>query len=71
MAKPQLTEVNGVVTQALPNTLFKVTLDDGGEVLGSLGGKLRLYHIRIMPGDKVRLQLSGYNDGKARIIFRL
>ena len=71
MAINPINEVNGVVTQALPNTLFKVKLEDDREILAHLGGKLRLYHIRVMPGDEVKVQLSGFNDGKGRIIFRL
>lgn len=71
MAQTPLTEVNGVVSMALPNTQFKVTLEDGREILAHLGGKLRLNHIRILPGDRVRLLLSGYNDNKGRIVYRL
>ena len=70
MANNQLTEVNGVVTEALPNTQFRVKIEDGREILAHLGGKMRLYHIKVMPGDNVRLQLSAYDD-KGRIIFRL
>ncbi|MBI3954545.1 translation initiation factor IF-1 [Candidatus Collierbacteria bacterium] len=71
MVQNQATEVNGVVTQALPNTQFKVNLEDGREILAHLAGKMRLYRIRVMPGDKVRLKLSEYNDAKGRIIFRM
>ncbi len=70
MANNQLTEANGVVTEALPNTQFRVKVEDGREILAHLGGKMRLYHIKVMPGDNVRLQLSAYDD-KGRIIFRL
>jgi translation initiation factor IF-1 len=70
MANNQLTEANGVVTEALPNTQFRVKIEDGREILAHLGGKMRLYHIKVMPGDNVRLQLSAYDD-KGRIIFRL
>ncbi len=70
MANNQLTEANGVVTEALPNTQFRVKIEDGREILAHLGGKMRLYHIKVMPGDNVRLQLSPY-DNKGRIIFRL
>ena len=70
MANNQLTEANGVVTESLPNTQFRVKLEDGREILGHLGGKMRLYHIKVMPGDQVRLQLSPY-DNKGRITFRL
>lgn len=70
MANNQLTEVNGVVVEALPNTQFRVKIEDGREILAHLGGKMRLYHIRVMPGDEVKLQLSPY-DNKGRITFRL
>jgi translation initiation factor IF-1 len=70
MANNQLTEVNGVVIEKLPNTQFRVKIEDGREILAHLGGKMRLYHIRVMPGDEVKLQLSQY-DNKGRITFRL
>ncbi len=70
MASNQLTEVNGVVLEALPNTQFRVKIEDGREILAHLGGKMRLYHIRVMPGDEVKLQLSAY-DNKGRITFRM
>ncbi len=70
MANNPLTEANGVVLEALPNTQFRVKLEDGREILAHLGGKMRLYHIKVMPGDQVRLQLSPYDD-KGRITFRL
>lgn len=70
MAQTPLTEANGVVLEALPNTQFRVKLEDGREILAHLGGKMRLYRIKVMPGDNVRLQLSPYDD-KGRITFRL
>jgi len=66
----QVTEVNGVVLQALPNTQFKVELEDGREILAHLAGKMRLYRIRVMPGDKVKLEMSEYDDAKGRIVYR-
>lgn len=65
-----MTEVNGVITEALPNTTFKVTLDDGREILAHLAGKMRLYRIKVMPGDRVKLQMSDYDPGKGRIVYR-
>lgn len=65
-----MTEVNGVVSEALPNTQFRVTLEDGREILAHLAGKMRLYRIRVMPGDKVKLEMSPYDQDKGRIIFR-
>jgi translation initiation factor IF-1 len=70
MAKNQMTEVNGVVSEALPNTQFRVTLEDGREILAHLAGKMRLYRIRVMPGDKVKLDMSPYDTDKGRITYR-
>ena len=63
-------DVGGVVEEALPNTLFRVRLDDGEEVLAYLAGRMRMYRIKVLVGDKVRLILDPYG-GKARIIKRL
>lgn len=65
-----MTEVNGVVSEALPNTQFKVILEDGREILAHLAGKMRLYRIKVMPGDKVKLEMSPYDTTKGRIVFR-
>lgn len=70
MAKNQMTEVNGVVSEALPNTQFRVTLEDGREILGHLAGRMRLHRIRVMPGDKVKLEMSDYDPAKGRIVYR-
>jgi translation initiation factor IF-1 len=70
MAKDQMTEVNGVVSEALPNTQIRVTLEDGREILAHLAGKMRLYRIRVMPGDKVKLEMSPYDTDKGRITYR-
>jgi translation initiation factor IF-1 len=70
MAKNQMTEVNGVVSEALPNTQFKVTLEDGREILAHLSGKMRLHRIKVMPGDRVKLEMSPYDTAKGRIVFR-
>jgi translation initiation factor IF-1 len=70
MAKNQMTEVNGVVSEALPNTQFRVTLEDGREILAHLAGKMRLYRIKVMPGDRVKLEMSPYDTTKGRIVFR-
>jgi len=63
-------EVQGVVEEALPNTLFKVTLEGGDSVLAYLAGKMRLHRIKVLVGDKVLLKLEPYG-GKARITRRL
>ncbi len=70
MPKNQMTEVNGVVSEALPNTQFRVTLEDGREILAHLAGRMRLHRIRVMPGDKVKLEMSEYDLDKGRIIYR-
>ena len=61
----------GVVQEALPSTLFRVRLDDGREILAHLSGRMRLHHIRVLPGDRVRLELSPYDGEKGRIVQRL
>jgi translation initiation factor IF-1 len=61
----------GLVEEALPGTLFRIKLDDGTEILGHLAGKLRMNFIRILPGDKVRVEISPYDNKKGRIIQRL
>ena len=70
MATNQMTEVNGVVSEALPNTQFRVALEDGREILAHLAGKMRLHRIRVMPGDKVKLEMSPYDTDKGRITYR-
>lgn len=65
-----MTEANGVVTEALPNTQFRVQLEDGREILAHLAGKMRMYRIKVMPGDKVKVEMSDYDLSKGRIIFR-
>ncbi len=63
-------EVEGTVTQALANTRFRVQLETGSEVLAHVAGKMRKNFIRIVPGDKVRVELSPYDLTKGRIVFR-
>ncbi len=71
MNKAGVTEVTGVVTEALPNTMFRVTLDEGGVILAHLSGKMRMYRISIMPGDKVKVEMTPYDLTKGRITFRM
>lgn len=61
----------GVVEEALPSTLFRVRLADGALVLAHLAGRLRLHFIRVLPGDRVRVELSPYDETKGRIVHRL
>ena len=70
MPKEELIEVEGVVLEALPNTMFRVEIQEGHQVLAHLGGKLRKHYIRILPGDKVKLELSPYDLARGRITFR-
>ena len=70
MAKEEPIEITGAVTQVLPGTMFRVALPNGHEVLAHISGKMRKHFIRIVPGDKVEVELSPYDLTKARIIFR-
>ncbi len=70
MAKEDVIEVEGTVTEALPNTQFRVELDNGHNVLGYISGKMRMNYIRILPGDKVKLELSPYDLDRGRITYR-
>ncbi len=70
MAKSDTIEVKGVVTEALPNTMFRVKLENDHEVLAHISGKLRMNFIRILPGDSVTLELSPYDLTKGRIVWR-
>lgn len=63
-------EVEGVVLEALPNTLFRVKLADESVVLCHLSGKMRLNYIKILPGDRVRLEMTEYDKAKGRIVYR-
>ena len=71
MSKEDVIEVEGVVTDALPNAMFKVLLENGHEVLSHVSGKLRMNYIRIVPGDKVKLEMSPYDLSKGRITWRV
>ncbi|MDE5619251.1 MAG: translation initiation factor IF-1 [Ruminococcus sp.] len=71
MSKEDVIEVEGVVTDALPNAMFKVQLENGHEVLAHVSGKLRMNYIRIVPGDKVKLEMSPYDLSKGRITWRV
>ena len=70
MAKDDVIEVDGIVTEALPNATFKVELENGHQVLAHISGKLRMHYIKILPGDKVKLELSTYDLQKGRIVWR-
>ncbi len=70
VAKEELIEMEGVVSEILPNTQFRVTLENGASVLAYASGKMRKHRIRILAGDKVTLEMSPYDLTKARINFR-
>ena len=70
MAKEDVIEVEGIVREPLPNAMFKVELDNGHTVLAHISGKMRMHFIRILPGDRVKLEVSPYDLGRGRIIFR-
>ncbi len=69
--KEESIEVEGRVKQALANTTFRVELDIGGEVIAHIGGKMRKHYIRIIPGDRVKVEISPYDLSKGRITFRI
>ena len=70
MAQEECIRVEGVVKELLPNTMFRVTLPNGHEVLAHISGKMRLHFIRILPGDKVTMEMSPYDLTKGRIVYR-
>ena len=70
MAKEDIIEVEGTVVEALPNTNFKVELENGHQILAHISGKLRMNYIKILPGDKVKVELSPYDLTKGRITWR-
>ena len=68
--KDDVIEVIGTVVEPLPNAMFRVKLDNGHEVLCHISGKMRMHYIRILPGDKVRIEMSPYDLERGRIIYR-
>lgn len=70
MAKEDVIEVEGTVVEALPNAMFQVELDNGHKVLAHISGKLRMNFIKILPGDKVTMELSPYDLTRGRITWR-
>ena len=63
-------KAEGVVTEALPNAMFRVKLEDGRVLLCHLAGKMRMYRIKVMPGDRVQIEMTPYDETKGRIIYR-
>ncbi len=70
MSKEEPIEVEGVVVEPLPNAMFRVKLDNGHIVLAHISGKMRMHYIRILPGDKVTVELSPYDLNRGRITYR-
>ncbi|HTY02391.1 MAG TPA: translation initiation factor IF-1 [Rhodocyclaceae bacterium] len=70
MTKEDVIEMQGEVEENLPNATFRVKLENGHVVLGHISGKMRMHYIRILPGDKVTVQLTPYDLTKGRIVFR-
>ncbi|MDD5551710.1 MAG: translation initiation factor IF-1 [Candidatus Pacebacteria bacterium] len=70
MSNEQKIKSEGVITEILPNTNFKVKLSDGREILAHLSGKMRMYRIRILTGDKVTVEFSPYDKNRGRIVYR-
>ena len=70
MAKQDVIEIEGKVIDTLPNAQFKVELENGHEILAHVSGKIRLHYIRILPGDKVTVEISPYDLTRGRITFR-
>ena len=70
MPKEEAIEVMGTVLETLPNAMFRVELDNGHKVLAHISGKMRMHYIKILPGDKVKIELSPYDLARGRIIYR-
>ncbi|HBP87768.1 MAG: translation initiation factor IF-1 [Nitrospirota bacterium] len=70
MGKEDIIEVQGAVTETLPNAMFRVQLENGHKILAHISGKMRMHFIRILPGDKVTVELSPYDLTRGRITYR-
>jgi len=70
MPKEDVIEVEGVVVEPLPNAMFRVQLDNGHKILAHISGKMRMHFIKILPGDRVKLEMSPYDLTRGRITFR-
>lgn len=71
MSKNDKIYQEGTVLETLPNTMFKVRLADGRDILAHLSGKMRIHYIKVLPGDRVRVEMTPYDDTKGRIVLRL
>jgi translation initiation factor IF-1 len=70
VAKEDVIEVEGTVVEPLPNAMFRVELENGHKVLAHISGKMRMHYIRILPGDRVRVELSPYDLTRGRVVYR-
>ena len=70
MAKEDVIQMQGEVIETLPNATFRVKLESGHEVIGHISGKMRMHYIRILPGDKVTVEMTPYDLTRARLVFR-
>jgi translation initiation factor IF-1 len=70
MAKEDMLEMEGVITDVLPSTTFRVTLENGHSILATIGGKMRQFRIRVLTGDRVKVEVSPYDLTRGRITFR-
>ncbi|MFH1223915.1 MAG: translation initiation factor IF-1 [Pseudomonadota bacterium] len=70
MSKEDYFEVDGIVLEPLPNAMFRVQLENGHKILAHISGKMRMHYIKILPGDKVKIQMSPYDLSKGRIVYR-
>ncbi len=70
MAKQDLIKLDGIITEALSNAMFRVELENGHEIVAHISGKMRMHYIKILPGDKVAVEMSPYDLDKGRITYR-
>lgn len=70
MAKQNAIEQDGTIVEALSNAMFRVELENGHEIIAHISGKMRLHYIKILPGDKIKVEMSPYDLSKGRIVFR-
>jgi len=70
MAKQAAIEQDGTIVEALSNAMFRVELENGHEIIAHISGKMRMHYIKIVPGDKIRVEMSPYDLSKGRIVFR-
>lgn len=71
MSKQGVIEIEGIIVETLPNTVFEVELDNGHVVMAHISGKMRMNNIRLMTGDRVKMEMSPYDLSKARIVYRI